>query len=396
MSKNSINCPQCQTQIDISEILIKDIESRYKEKYKDQLKELESQKQSLETQIQKQVHSKLLIEKAKQKEEITRAIQKEHSEQIQFMQEDLQRQSSQLKTFHKQQAELQKLKREKDQLEDKIKAESEIQLNETMNRERERLKKTLDSKHQFKIQELEKQLSDQKKLTEEMQRKQHQGSMQLQGEIQELAIEEWLMKSFPLDDIEEIKKGALGGDCLQIINTTRNKNCGVIYYESKRTKSFQPQWIEKFKKDMQQKSADIGILVTQSMPKGWKRMGQEKGVWICDFEEFKSLSQVLRQAQIQVFQTRQSEENKGDKMVMLYDYMTSNSFKMQIQSIVEGFSQLKDDLEKEKRAMQRLWKTRETQLEKVLVNTIDMYGSVKGLAGPSMGVIEALDFPEDD
>jgi hypothetical protein len=219
--------------------------------------------------------------------------------------------------------------------------------------------------------------------------------MQLQGEVQELAIEEWLFAQFPLDTIEEIKKGARGGDCVQTVNTRTRQNCGTIYYESKRTKDFQPSWIEKFKTDIREKGANIGVLVTDAMPAGMDRMGLKEGIWICNYEEFKGLCKVLRESIVQLDTALSSQENKGDKMSLLYDFLTSNTFKLQIEAIVEGFTQMQSDLESEKRAMQRIWKSREKQIEKVINNTIDFYGSVKGIAGNAIGEIKALELPAD-
>jgi hypothetical protein len=243
---------------------------------------------------------------------------------------------------------------------------------------------------------MQKQLEDQKKLTEEMKRKQEQGSMQLQGEVQELAIEEWLASKFPLDTIEEIKKGARGGDCIQIVHSRTEQNCGTIYYESKRTKDFQPSWIEKFKADIRDKGANIGVLVTEVMPSDMDRMGLKDGIWICNYEEFKGLCAVLRESILQVNNAVITQENKGDKMDLLYDYLTSSTFRMQIEAIVEGFTQMKSDLDSEKRSMQRIWKQREKQIEKVVTNTIDMYGSVKGIAGNAIQSVKALELPEGD
>lgn len=224
-----------------------------------------------------------------------------------------------------------------------------------------------------------------------MQRKQAQGSMQLQGEVQELAIEEWLSTQFPLDTIEEIKKGVRGADCIQVVNTRTVQNCGKIYYESKRTKDFQPGWIEKFKADMRDKEADVGVLVTEAMPSDMDRMGLRDGVWVCSFGEFKGLCAVLRESVIQLSKVAISQEGKGDKMHMLYDFLTSNTFRMQVEAIVEGFSQMKSDLEREKNSMQRIWKQREKQIDKVVTNTIDMYGSIKGIAGNAVQSVKALE-----
>lgn len=241
-------------------------------------------------------------------------------------------------------------------------AEAQKKLNETLLTDKEKIRKAEEEKNELKFKELQKQLEDQKKLTEEMKRKQEQGSMQMQGEVQELAIEEWLASQFPLDTIEEIKKGARGGDCIQIVNTRTRQNCGKIYYESKRTKDFQPTWI----------------------------------VWICSYEEFKGLCTVLRESVVQLSLAVSSQENKGDKMHMLYDYLTSNTFRMQVEAIVEGFSQMKSDLESEKRSMQRIWKQREKQIEKVITNTIDMYGSIKGIAGNAIQSVKALELTDDE
>lgn len=250
------------------------------------------------------------------------------------------------------------------------------------------------SKADLKIAELQIQLDEQKKLAAEMQRKAGQGSMQLQGEVQELAIEEWLKDSFPLDTIDEIKKGARGADCLHIVNTRMRQACGSIYYESKRTKDFQKSWIEKFKTDMREKGAAFGVLVTDVMPDGLERMGQKDGIWICTYTEFKGLCCVLRDAVIRLSEAQATQENKGDKMVMLYDYLTGSEFRSRVEAIVEGFVQMKTDLDSERRAMESIWKKREKQIDKVALNTNLMYGSMKGIAGSSIGNIQALELPE--
>tara|TARA_R110002033_G_scaffold36472_2_gene74985 strand:- start:1341 stop:1811 length:471 start_codon:yes stop_codon:yes gene_type:complete len=147
---------------------------------------------------------------------------------------------------------------------------------------------------------------------------------------------------------------------------------------------------------MRERDADIGVLVTEVMPSGLDRLGMMDGVWVCTFEEFKGLSSVLRESIIQLSLAMATQENKGDKMSMLYDFLTSTTFRMQIEAIVEGFSQMKSDLESEKRSMQRIWKQRERQIEKVIVNTIDMYGSIKGIAGNAIQSVKALELGEND
>ena len=263
-----------------------------------------------------------------------------------------------------------------------------------MQLEKEKINRLADERNELKFKEVVKQLEDQKKLTEEMKRKQEQGSMQLQGEVMELAIEEWLTSQFPLDTIDEIKKGANGADCLQTVNTREQVNCGTIYYESKRTKAFQPAWIEKFKNDIRQKGATIGVLVTEVMPSDMDRMGLREGIWICSYEEFKGLCAVLRQSIVQWSRVKINQENKGDKMGLLYDFLTSNVFRLQMEGIVEGFTQMQLDLLKEKNAMTRIWKQREKQIDKVVQNAIGMHASIKGIAGNAIQSIPALELEE--
>jgi hypothetical protein len=258
------------------------------------------------------------------------------------------------------------------------------------------MKRQSDESSELKMKELQKQLDDQKKLTEEMKRKQEQGSMQLQGEVMELAIEEWLANQFPLDTIDEIKKGANGADCLQIVNTREQANCGTIYYESKRAKNFQPVWIEKFKNDIRDKGSDIGVLVTEVMPNDMDRMGLKDGVWICSYQEFKGLCGVLRNSIVQWNRLKQNQENKGDKMGMLYDFLTSTEFRLQMEGIVEGFTQMQTDLQKEKNAIKSIWKKREKQIDKVVQNTIGMHASIKGIAGNAIKSIPALELDTED
>jgi hypothetical protein len=260
--------------------------------------------------------------------------------------------------------------------------------------EKLRIRTQVEEENTMKIKELEKQLDDQVKLAEEMQRKAEQGSMQLQGEVQELAIEEWLSDHFPLDSISEIKKGARGADCIQTIHTRSHQHCGTIYYESKRTKEFSKDWIEKFKNDIREQSANIGVLVTDVLPSDMERLVLKDGIWICTYEEFKGLCFVLRESIINISLAVSTQENKGEKMTMLYDYLTSNEFRLQIEGIVEGFTQMQIDLNAEKRSIMGHWKKREKQIHKVLLNTNFMYNSIKGIAGNAIQAIKTLELPE--
>jgi hypothetical protein len=412
--QSTITCPSCGTEIDVNDILYHQVDEQLKKKYQDELRrekellesqtsELEQQRKGLQEEKKKQYEllAQQVSEKLKQKEaDLRRKLKKDAEDEQQgalaTLREELDEKSEKLKQANKTSAELEKLKREKKELEERLRAEAEKELSNRIAAERLKISKEESGKNELKLKELEKQLTDQKKLTEEMQRKQEQGSMQTQGEVQELAIEEWLAAQFPLDDIQEIKKGERGADCLQVVHTRSRPNCGTIYYESKRTKSFQPTWIEKFKADIQDRNANIGVLVTEVMPPDMDRLGLRDGIWVCSFDEFKGLCTVLRESIIQISSAIVTQENKGDKMGMLYDYLTSNEFQMQIEGIVEGFVQMKSDLESEQRSMRAIWKKREKQIEKVLLNTTGMYGSIKGIAGSAVRAIPLLELPEDD
>lgn len=400
--------------IDVQDILAHQLEEEIKSKYQNLLaaerqryeqeqsrlnqeRETFEQKKKQENELfQQRLEAKLRDERRAIEERLKSKLADEQAEQFKALQRELDDKSAQIKELNRAKADIERLKREKDELREAVELDLQRRMNEQLHTERERIKKLEEEKNELKLRELQKQLDDQKKLTEEMKRKQEQGSMQLQGEVQELAIEEWLAMQFPLDSIEEVKKGARGGDCIQVVNTHNRVNCGKIYYESKRTKDFQPSWIEKFKADMREKGADVGVLVTDAMPSGFERMGIKDGVWICTYEEFKGLCTVLRETVIQIGLAVASQENKGDKMHMLYDFLTSNAFRMQVEAIVEGFSCMKNDLEKEKRAMQRIWREREKQIDKVITNTIDMYGSIRGIAGNAIQPVKALELPEED
>ncbi|MRI59002.1 MAG: DUF2130 domain-containing protein [Epsilonproteobacteria bacterium] len=411
---SQIRCPNCQTLIDIDQVLYQQLEAQAKKrleqkieehqrqlkKAKEALRQKELELQTKEATLAKEAQLKaqelleeeLAKERQRLEEQIRHKIQKEQELLIDSLQKELQEKSSQLIELQKAKLQIQKLQQEKEQIELKTRLEAQQRMSEELAKAKEEIARQIAAEQELKLKEKEKQLQDLSQKLEEAQRKANLTSQQLQGEVMELAIEEWLERQFPLDTIQEIKKGQRGADCLQIVNTRELPNCGTIYYESKRTKEFKKEWIEKLKADMRLKGADIGVIVTQTMPKGMERMGLVDGIWVCSFDEFKALSQILRTHIIQLAAATKSQEKRGDKMSMLYDYLTSNEFRMHIEAIVEGFMQMKEDLEREKRAMHKLWSAREKQIEKVLLSTTQMYGAIQGIAGSAVAQIESLEF----
>ncbi|GAA7616018.1 DUF2130 domain-containing protein [Helicobacter pylori] len=418
-------CPKCQTLIDVNEALYKQIEQENQSRFLAQQKAFE--KEVNEKRAQYQSHFKALEQKEEvlkerekeQKAKFDEAVKQasalalqderakiieearknaflEHQKGLELLQKELEEKSKQVQELHQKEAEIERLKRENNEAESRLKAENEKKLNEKLDLEREKIEKALHEKNELKFKQQEEQLEMLRNELKNAQRKAELSSQQFQGEVQELAIEEFLRQKFPLDSVEEIKKGQRGGDCIQVVHTREFQNCGKIYYESKRTKEFQKAWVEKLKSDMREIGADVGVIVSEALPKEMERMGLFEGVWVCSFEEFKGLSAVLREGVIQVGLAKKSQENKGDKVNLLYHYLTSSEFSMQVNAIIEGFEQLRADLESEKRAMARIWKSREKQIDKVFEGTINMYGSIKGIAGNAIEQVKALELGYDE
>ncbi|MBL7903192.1 MAG: DUF2130 domain-containing protein [Bacteroidia bacterium] len=406
MSNNStIKCPNCKHEFPIGNALALEIENEIKARY---LKRFNEDKQALEAEkarlaaetealkVQAENQDKLLNDKVRlAREQLTEEARKKAAEEMnqrfELLNKELTEKSQKLKDSEGKELELLKKQREIQEREDRLKLELEKQLLERQKEIEEKAKKMEGERFELKIKELEKKLEDQVQMAETMRRKMEQGSMQLQGEVQELALEELLRGSFPFDRIEEVSKGVKGADCMQIVVNAQAVECGKIIYESKRTKAFTNEWIEKLKLDMRNQKADIAVIVTETLPRDMNSFGMKDGVYICRFNEVKALAHLLRDSLIRISQAMVSQENKGDKMHMLYDYLTGNEFRQHIEAVVEGFVSMKETIGREKLQMEKLWKEREKQLEKVLLNTTQFYGSIKGIAGNAVGDLKLLE-----
>jgi len=413
---NHIKCPNCGHQFDVENVIAADLEQKYQQQYREKL---QSSLQQVETEKKKLEEEQALFEEKRKKEneifaqrlqqeklkisselqeQLTKSIAADFENKLVLLQKNNQDNEEKLKEARRK--ELEFLQKEQE-LKNK-EAEMEIQLQKKLQEERNSLTEQIrgqeqernalkETEFQLKLKELEKQLDDQKKLADEMKRKAEQSSMQRQGEVQELLLEEILREHFPFDLIEEVGKGVEGADCIQVVRNTAGIECGRIIYESKRTKGWNNSWVDKLKADMRNRGADVAILVTQTFPKNMERFGEKDGILICSFNEVAGVSHLVRSNILRIHDVQRSQENKGDKMQMLYDYLTGNEFRGQMEAIVEGFMSLKQSISKERIQMEKLWKEREKQLEKVLLSTSGMYGSVKGIAGASIGDIPLLD-----
>ncbi len=416
----NIKCPNCGELFDAENVLAADIESKlqlqYQQKLNVSLEKIEEDRKKLQLDQEKFEDSRkreneLFAEKL-QKEKLK--LETELQEQLKkSISADFENKLRLLENNNKDNEEKLKEARKKEmeflQLEQALKnkeAEMEITLQKKMQEERSTIAAQIrnqenektqlkESEFQLKLKEMQLQLDEQKKLAEEMKRRADQGSMQRQGEVQELLLEEILKENFPFDMIDEVGKGVEGADCIQIVRNSAGKECGKIIYESKRTKAWSNAWVDKLKADKRNRGADVAILVTQIFPKDMERFGEKEGIWICNFTEVNSVAYLLRNGIINIHAMQISQENKGDKMQMLYDFLTGNEFRGQMEAIVEGFMSIKNGIGRERIQMEKIWKEREKQLEKVLINTSGMYGSVKGIAGASVADIPLLNGTDD-
>ena len=371
-----IKCPNCGHQFELNESLKNEVEKELRGKMQDWQKKKEEEFEKQKT---------LLLSDALKK------AGEETAAKFKSMEEEANTKTKQLQELQKKELDLM---RDKNALEEKQK-NMEVEIEKRFLEKRKEIEESAIKREQelfdLKTKEFKLQMEQQQKLIEELKRKSEQGSMQLQGESQEILLEEILKENFPFDIIEEVGKGVEGADCMQIIRNSAGTVCGKIIYESKRTKAWSNNWIDKLKNDKRNQAADAAILVTQAFPKDMNRFGEKEGIWLCNFTEVNSVAHLLRNGIIKVFEIQKSQEGKGDKMQMLYDYLTGIEFRGQVEAIMEGFMAMKQGITKERVQMEKIWKEREKQLEKVLISTSGMYGSVKGIAGASIADIPLLD-----
>ena len=408
-----IKCPKCGHQFPMEEAVSEEYKKAlraemqaYKEKKDTELAKKETEFAALATKKEMEFSQRLQQEKLQLQQSLETSLRTS-------IMADFEHKMRLLEQNNKDNEEKLKLSRQKElaflqkeQVLQTREAELEISVHRKLQEERSKLSEELrkleeqksaakETDYQLRLKELEKQLDDQKKLAEEMRRKAEQGSMQLQGEVQELALEAMLQAAFPFDLITEVGKGVRGADCIQTVRNSFGQECGKIIYECKRTSTFGGDWIEKLKADMRSMGADVAVIVTQAMPRDMEGFGEKNGVWICQFTEARAMIALLRDGIIKVHSAAKSQQNRGDKMHLLYDYLTGNEFAEQWKAVREGFMSMKISIQRERDAMEKLWKAREKQLEKVLLNAAYIRGSIEGIAGQD-NINLALTDDEDD
>ncbi len=410
MADQQISCPHCGKVIPLTETLSNQIKEDVRKEYEKKEREREGELKKREDDLARRnrqleeerkavddmVARKLAVEKARLKGEADKRAREEMDAAIKDLQEENSRKEEQLKAARGNELELRQKARE---LEEK-KNSLELEVARKIDAEREKIRQTtlemFSEEHRLKDMEKDKKISDMLKTIEELKRKGEQGSMQTQGEVLETDLEALLKARFPVDLIEPVAKGMRGADIVQKVHTRSGAHCGTIAWESKRTKAWNDEWIGKLKDDQREIKAEAAVIVTETLPRGISAFGLVEGVWVTDISTAINLAEVLRVMLQQVAHSRQSAVGKGEKMEAIYIYLSGPEFKHKIEAIVESFTTMKGDLDKEKNAMLKLWAKREKQIERVVTNTVRMYGDMQGIIGATLPEIKSLELEAGD
>lgn len=414
MSEPTIHCPNCATEIKLTESLAAPLIQATRQEYESKLAQkeadvskrevaLKAQQRSLEDAqktIDEQVASKLKAERALiateegKKARLAMANDLEaKSKELVELQEILQQRNNKLEEAQKAQVDLIRKQRELDDAMRELDLTVEKRLQESIALVRQKAKQEAEDGLRLKVSEKEEQIASMQRQIEELKRRADQGSQQLQGEVLELELETTLRLKFPLDSIEPVAKGEFGGDVLQRVMGPLGQWCGSILWESKRTKNWSDGWLAKLRGDQRTAKAEIAVLVSSTLPKEIETFGQIDGVWITEPRLALPLVIALRQSLIEIASTRQIQEGQETKMELVYQYLTGPRFKHRIEAIVEKFSDMHADLDRERKAMTRLWAKREMQIQGVIESTVGMYGDLQGIAGRALPSIEGLELP---
>ncbi len=381
----NINCPHCGKSISIDDVLTHQIETKYK-------KEFEDKEKDMRASIEKETKKELAGKEEQLTKQIKAKLEKDAESDKKFMEERLAEQELKLKEANKNELGLRKAAQKLKDDTEAFELEKARQLDaERKQIEEDASRKATEAK-QAEIDQLSKQLSDSKKLNDEQARKLTQGSQQTQGEVQELALEELLRAEFIYDDIAPVGKGVNGADVVQTVKTKNGAVCGTIIWESKKTKAWTEGWIQKLREDQRSIKADIAVIVSSALPIGVSGITLRDGVWVCDIKLALSIATALRHTLEAVSKEKTMSVGKDEKMEILYSYLTGTEFKQRIETIVEVFSSMKNSLDKEKLYFEKSWAEKEKQIQKVIKNTVGIYGDLSGVV--QLQKIESLELSE--
>jgi hypothetical protein len=410
----AVRCPSCHHEFPLGEAVLgsvrdgltrelhADVERREKT-LAEKLKSLSAQQSALEKKAaeqQEQVEAQVKQQVARATEEIKTKAAKQATEAQELAMKELRAELTEkagaLKNLQAQELELRREKRQLEEAKESLKLEVQRTLDEERGKLKAQLRAASDDENRLKIAEKEKVINDLMLKLEEAQRKAAQGSQQTQGEVLELDFEQQLRQTFPIDAINEISKGVRGADVLQEVRSNVGRPCGLILYELKRTQNWSDGWVAKLKEDMRNAKAEIGVIVTEVLPKGVARFGQQDGVFVCDVASAIPLAHTLRRMVQELAIARGHQEGAQEKMQLLYTYLTGVEFRQRVSAVIEAFAMMRADLEKERRGMTRAWAKREKHINSVVENMAGMIGDVQAISGNALQDIPALELEADD
>jgi hypothetical protein len=414
MVEPTITCPNCHTEIKLTESLAAPIIESIRREYEQRLAKKDAEIARRETSLRaqeemlskareaiddqvaeklQQARAKIVAEEAKKAKLALATDLDQKTKEIADLQEVLKKRDVKLAEAQKAQAELIRKQRELDDAKREFDLTVEKRIQEGLAITRQQARKEAEEQLKFKVMEKEQTIASMQKQIEELKRKAEQGSQQLQGEVQELELEALLSAKFPFDTIEPVPKGEHGGDVLQRVVGPLGQPCGTILWESKRTKNWSDGWLAKLREDQRSAKAEVAVIVSQALPKDVETFQMIEGVWVTHPRAALPIAMTLRHTLIEVASTRQATEGQQTKMEIIYQYLTGPRFRQRVQAIVEAFSSMQEDLDKEKKAITKQWAKREGQIDRVMQATVGMYGDLQGIAGKTLKEIEGLELP---
>lgn len=416
MTEPTIACPNCKSEIKLTESLAAPLIAATRKQYEQQLaqkdndiakreeamiareKQLADDKRKLQEQVENQVaeqlkaeRTRIIAEESRKAKQASAAELERKERELADLQEVLHQNNTKLAEAQKAQAELIKKQRELDDAKRELDLTVEKRVQENLAAAREQAKREAEEHLKLKVLEKDQTIASMQQKIEELKKKAEQGSQQLQGEVQELELENLLRIKFPFDSIEPVPKGEFGGDVLQRVASPSGQASGTILWESKRTKNWSDGWLAKLREDQRTAKAEISVLISHVLPRGVETFDIVDGVWVASPRAALPIATILRDSLIQISLARQVSEGQQTKTEMVYQYLTGPRFRQRVEAIVEAFSSMQEDLDKERKAIMKQWAKREEQIDRVMGATVGMYGDLQGIAGKSLQEIEGLE-----
>jgi hypothetical protein len=382
MPEQFLTCPKCGTKIPLTEAFTHEIEEKLRLQFETAIKKKE-----------KEVQETLAAERSKLQAQAKQRAEEAISVELKDLKDQVQEKAKQLEASRQTELDLRKHQRELEERERNLKVEVERTLDLERRKIREEAENKVAEDHRMRDLEKDKKLADMMKQIDELKRKGELTSQQAQGEVQEVELEGVLLQQFRLDTIEPVPKGIRGADVIQRVRDEKGQTCGTILWESKRTKAWNDGWVQKLKDDQRLVKAEIAVLVTAALPKEINNFGYFDGIWVTDFQSAVGLATALRENIIQLAYVRNSMAGREEKKDQIYDYLSGPQFRQRIEAIVESFAAMKEDLEAEKRSLEKIWAKRESQINRVLKSTAGMYGDLQGIIGSALPDVKVLELP---